>query len=618
MKRGGLVILCCFPLFVNAQIITTIAGNGSGGDGTLAITASINDPVGMVFDHSGNMYFTEVLGYKVRKINTLGIITTIAGTGSAGYSGDSGLATLAELNEPTGITIDTSGNLYIADVANHAVRKIDVSTGIITTICGNGTAGFSGDGGPASSAVLNAPGDVQFDLNGNLYISCLGSIRKINTSGIISTVAGTGFTYGDSGDGGLATNAEIEPCNILIDKFGNIYMTDDQHDVIREVNISSGIISRIAGDSSLYIYNGDGIPAINAYIDPEWSAMALGNNQLLYFGDRVNNRVRMIDSSGIIHTVAGNGVPGSIGDGNLADSAEVDWPAGVAFDQCGNLYIAQIDEPRIRKVLFDSLSITPIPTLNISATTSDTVCSGTIVTINATTAGGGSVSTFYNWYVNGVSVSTSGSSYSYMPANGDSIRCAITSFNPCSSPGTASSNTIDMVVESFIIPAITITSNATAAIGSIVTVNATVTDAGSSYNINWYDNGVLFTTTTVPVVTYTKVAETDVITATVVSASAGCYDSTTSGADTVMANLGIHNVGIQSLDVYPNPVNNKVHIDGDAVSYKIRSIVGTTLLQGNLAGRENSIDISSFMPGIYMLEIMNNEGQKTVVKIIKQ
>ena len=175
-----------------------------------------------------------------------------------------------------------------------------------------------------------------------------------------------------------------------------------------------------------------------------------------------------------------------------------------------------------------------------------------------------------------------------------------------------------MVVESFIIPAITITSNATAAIGSIVTVNATVTDAGSSYNINWYDNGVLFTTTTVPVVTYTKIAGTDVITATVVSTSAGCYDSTTSGADTVMVNLGIHNMGIQSLDVYPNPVTNKVHIDGDAVSYKITRIVGTTLLQGNLAGRENSIDISSFMPGIYMLEIMNNEGQKTVVKIIKQ
>ena len=700
MKKWGLIVLFLLSFTAKSQTITTVASTGGG---------IVYDPGQLFFDKFGNLYIGCALCYKVLKIDTAGIITIFAGTGTIGSSGDGGPATAAEFNQPGAITTDTFGNVYIGDAGNGKIRKVDVITGIITTFAGT-VPGYGGDGGPATAAMLNCPDGFHFDKYGNLYVAdyCNDRIRKINTSGIITTIAGNGI-MASAGDGGPATAAECYPdYNMCMDAIGDLFFCDNANSTIRKID-TSGIISTIAGDSTgAYTYSGDDVPALGAPMGP--GAITFEENGLLLISDNYNNRIRMVDSSGIIHTIVGDGIMGSTGDGGPATTSELDGPVGIVFDQCGNLYIAQVDDPCIRKVLFDPLSVTPTPTVNISATTSDTVCLGTFVTLNAAVAGGGSVSTSYNWYVNGVIVSTSGSSYSYIPANGDSIRCTIVSFNPCSSPGTASSNvvhividtpflptinitaspgdtvcmsevnvvtfsssisyggttpvyqwivdgvhigtglstysyspangdsircvltsnascvspsivssnTIDMVVDTLIIPTISIASNATAAIGSIVTINAAVANAGSSYIIHWYDNGVFFSSTTVPVVTYTKVSGTDVITATVISTSTGCYDSTTSGADTVMVNLGIHNMGIQSLDVYPNPVTNKVHIDGDAVSYKITRIVGTTLLQGNLAGRENSIDISSFMPGIYMLEIMNNEGQKTVVKIIKQ
>jgi sugar lactone lactonase YvrE len=418
-----LLLLFAYPLVADAQIISTIAGNGSGGDGGPALTASIYDPSSLAFDHAGNLYFSEQLNNTVRKIDAAGIISTIAGTGSAGFSGDDSLAVNAELNEPAGITVDSIGNLFIADAVNNRVRKINAVTGIITTVCGNGTAGFAGDGGLAVDAILKNPNDVKFDRYGNLYISSAndGRIRKINTSGIINTIAGTGV-FGDTGDGGLATEAKIEPSYILVDSSLNIYFTDLQNVVIRKIK-ADGVISRIAGDSSLYNYNGDGIPALSAHIAPQ--DIAFDNRGLLYFSDILNNRIRMIDSYGIIHTVAGVGIMASSGDGGPADSAAVDRPGPIAFDICGNLYVGQIDDPRIRKITNN----TGISAIYLSGDTSVSV--GTSVSVIATVTGASTYT--IKWYDNRLLVATTTTPFfTYtMVGTADTITATVTSPGGC-------------------------------------------------------------------------------------------------------------------------------------------------------------------------------------------
>ncbi len=331
------------------QIITTVAGGGSGGDGGPATAASIYDPVGIAFDKAGNLYISEQLTHDIRKIDVAGIITTFAGNTSHGFSGDGGAATSAMLNQPCGITFDRHENLFIADAENHRIRKVNGATGIITTICGNGTAGYSGDGGAATAAVLNTPIGVLFDKAGNLYISsATGYIRKIDTIGRITAFAGTG-SYGISGDGGPATLAQIYAGPMCFDNSGNLLFCDPISGLIRKVN-ASGIISHVAGVVDSFAYNGDGIPAINSHILP--NGIAAGSDGVIYVGDYWNKRLRTIDKNGIIHTISGNGIEATTGDGGLADTAELDNPAALAFDSCGNLYFTQIDNPRVRKVTY--------------------------------------------------------------------------------------------------------------------------------------------------------------------------------------------------------------------------------------------------------------------------
>jgi len=357
MKKLILALLVC-PFLGSAQIISTIAGNGTSGNsgnGGLATAAEFNYPDGIAVDDSGNVYFSDYHNGQLWKINTSGIISIVAGNGTCGYSGDGGGATSAELSLPCKVDVDNSGNIYVADWGNNRIRKIN-TTGIISTIAGNGTAGYSGDGGSAIAAELNGPeGLSTVDDSGNIYIcdEVNNSIRKVNSVGIISTFAGNG-TGGYTGDGGLAAYAELDyPRGAAFDNYGNIYISDYNNNVIRKVS-SSGIISTIAGNG-IAGYSGDGGSAIAAELNGP-SGLAIfnkgGENHGvdIYFADENNAVIRKVTSSGIISTVAGNGTEGYGGDGGLATDAELNYPVDVAVDNSGNVYIVDAYNYRIRKI----------------------------------------------------------------------------------------------------------------------------------------------------------------------------------------------------------------------------------------------------------------------------
>lgn len=354
MKSRAFIIFLILPFALKAQIISTFAGGGSGGSGSPATSASIYDPIGGVFDKYGNYYCANGTGNVVSKVSNMGIYTVIAGNGTAGFGGDDSIATIAEVNEPTAVKLDTKGNIYICDVGDSRIRKVDATTGIITTIAGNGTAGFGGDNGPASSAMLNYPQDICFDKLGNLYIADCSNfrIRKIDTSGIITTFAGTGIA-GYSGDNGPATNAKFSLITgLATDDTGNLYLAGSSlgSNVVRKIN-PAGIITTVAGVNGMYAYTGDGIAATDAPMSP--IKIAIDNFGQLVIADNMNDMVFRVNLSGIIYTVAGNGVLGFAGDNGQATAAELNYPSGVAYDSCGNLYIAEANNKRIRKVAFN-------------------------------------------------------------------------------------------------------------------------------------------------------------------------------------------------------------------------------------------------------------------------
>lgn len=370
--------------------IETVAGTLNTGDGGPATSALLGNIQGVAVDRSGNLYISDTDNHRVRKIDTSGVITLVAGTGTAGFGGDGGPAAKASLNLPYGLVVDAAGNIYVADLGNNRVRRI-AADGTILTIAGSGQSGPVGDGGPATGAELLAPRNVALDAAGNLYISEFGGqrVRKVTPGGQISTVAGTG-TAGLGGDGGPATAGQLAyPAGLAVDGRGTLYIADSQNQRIRQI-LPGGVISTLLGgtpatalstptviavDSAGTIYvadysnivhaytaagawtnfagtgatgfAGDGGPAASAILAAPHD-LAVDTGGRLYIAD--GTRLRIVGANGVIQTVAGDPQLSAIGDGAAATAAPLSHPSAVALDNAGNLYLAETGADRIREV----------------------------------------------------------------------------------------------------------------------------------------------------------------------------------------------------------------------------------------------------------------------------
>ena len=331
--------------------ISTLAGTGvrgAAGDGGPAAAAQLNAPRTTATDSAGNTYVTDTENNRIRRISAAGIITTVAGNGTAGYSGDGGPATAARLSNPHGIDVDTAGNVYIADSANHRIRRVSPS-GVITTIAGTGSTTYNGDGIPATSASLAYPKGVTVAPDGSLYVGDANHhrVRRFVPGGMISTVAGTG-TAGYSGDGGPATAAQLRlPRNVAFGADGSFFIADDSNFAVRRVS-PAGVITTIAGTGTAG-YSGDGGPATSARLG-EVRDVAVDPAGNVYIADEQNHRIRRVSPSGIITTFAGTGTSGFSGDGGTPQSARVAGPRGVEVTPSGDVLIGDTGNHRIRRV----------------------------------------------------------------------------------------------------------------------------------------------------------------------------------------------------------------------------------------------------------------------------
>ena len=347
----------------NSGVIATVAGGVGVGDGRQATSARVVEPAGITTDAFGNLYIADFADSRVRRVDAgSGAMTTIAGIGTAQFErwGDGGPARDAQLRTPADVAIDGDGNLYIADPLANAVRRVEADTGLISTVAGTGQAGFSGDGGPANNAQLAHPWAVAVDAAKNVYIADNGNqrVRKISTSGIISTVAGNGNT-GFQGDGGLAINASLNffdqtpgrPGGLDVDPFGNLFIADRLNQRIRRVDSATGVITTVAG-TGVDGTGGDGGRATDANLSlPANVAVDTVGN--LFISDRGGSLVRKVDAvSGVISAVAGSGVAGMAGDGGPSTSALISGAQGIAVDAAGNLYLTEnyLGNSRVRLV----------------------------------------------------------------------------------------------------------------------------------------------------------------------------------------------------------------------------------------------------------------------------
>ena len=483
MKKITLLIISTIAVTVMnlpAQIVITAAGEGTGGfngDGGKAISSQLNNPYAIATDSYRNVYIADRSNNRIRKITASnGIITTVAGNGMFGYSGDGGQATAAKLAAPFGVAVDAFGNIYISDCSNNCIRKVS-STGVISTYAGNTYLGYAGDGGPATAASLAGPVGLSLDLSGNLYIAdnqnhCIRMVHAAN--GIIYTVAGNA-SQGFGGDGNSATGALLNsPTGVTIDASGNMYIADYGNNRIRVV--SGGIIHTIAGNG-IAAFNGDGGNADTTALYHPWSVAV--NAGKVFIADYANQRIRVINTTGIMATVIGTGMATYSGDCFSPVNAQVKYPAGIAFDHYGNLYIADNGNNRIRKVLFSASEVIVNGQVSQLKT-----CSGNAITFN------GKGANSYTW-TNGI---IDGTPYSVPIVTAMTIlNCTVTGTdtNSCSA-----SSVVSLTVNP--LPTISV-SNSTICIGQ----SAVLTAALNSKNLTnafylWTGgimNGVAFSPT---------------------------------------------------------------------------------------------------------------------------
>jgi sugar lactone lactonase YvrE len=349
------------PLRIALLLLLSLASPLIADAQTSALTVPLILPSAIVFDPAGDLYFAETANHVIRKVDAAGNITTIAGTGTQGFTGDAGPATSATLDSPQGLALDTANNLYIADTHNHRIRKLNLTTGIITTIAGS-APGFSGDNTLATSAQLSLPTALALDAANNLYLADTGNhrLRKITTAtGIITTIAGIGI-QGFSGDAGLATSAAIDsPTGLALDAANNLYLADTHNHRIRKITATTGIITTIAGVGTPG-FSGDAAAATTATLalPHDLTIDAAGN---LYLADTENHRIRRVDvTTGIITTVAGDGTQAFSGDGGPAVTASLDTPRNTAVSPSALLTLADTGNQRVRQ-----LTAAPAPSTTI-------------------------------------------------------------------------------------------------------------------------------------------------------------------------------------------------------------------------------------------------------------
>lgn len=594
---------------------------GYGSDGVQATATQIFNPEGIFVDTSGEIIFADFSNNRIRKIDLSGVITTIAGTGVIGYSGDGGQATAAKLYHPINVCRDKSGNLIFSEYSNHVVRRIDAA-GIITTIAGNGTSSFGGDGGPATAALLSYPVGILVDATNNIYIADANNqrIRKISSAGIITTVAGKAGSPGFSGDGGAATNASFNnPFGITFDPAGNLYIADQSNHRIRKVD-AAGVITTIAG-TGVSGFFGDGGAAsaarfntpTNVYFDPS------GRN--LYVGDRLNHCVRKI-TSGTITTIAGTGtVSGFLGDGGLATAARLNNVPQLVVTRSGDLYVSDHGNHRIRKI--SSGNRVPYftrkkPVLHacqgIGAVSVDSLLivndsdvSQLLTWVLHTPPTHGAALTTYTVTSTGVSVTPLGSAYT--PAAGyqgaDSFKVKV------DDGISVDIVTIYVMVDSLPVVA-PISGPTTLSVGTSITLLNTTT--GGVWSAS---NGNLTIGSSTGVATGISVGY-DTISYTVTNA---CGSTAVTRVDTVVSGLGVENEmetnNTLMLAVSPNPAQGQINInfsspEAVSASIKIVDISGRNagvVFNGDIQGKYNvKYNISELPRGIYMVVLQTSNG----------
>ena len=596
-----IIVLLLLPFTTDAQIITTIAGDttwGFSGDGGLSTHAQCKQTTNVITDTFGNVFFVDCLNNRVRKINTSGVITTVAGDGTEGFFGDGVPATSTGLDLPWGIAVDRLGNMYIGDRENHRIRKVNTS-GIISTIAGTGTPGYGGDGGPAAIAQLQGPRSVIVDRIGNVYFSDAENhiVRKIDTAGVIRTFAGNRYpSFG--GDGGQATNASLFfPSGLVMDVLGNIFIADQYNHRIRKVT-PSGIISTVAG-TGINGYSGDGMAATASKLNyPLGIAIdTLGN---IFIADEDNNRIRKVDPSGIITTVVGTGVAGFSGDGYAATLAEINRADGLFVDVYGSLFIADEINHCVRKVWI------PLPMI----TGPLSLCIGSIITLSDSVSGG-------IWTSNNPLIATVSSTSGLVTGISSGIdtitytlgsrsTMVIVTVNPI--PVLSSTLTPPAICDTMIFnyfptsltPGTTFTWSRAPVIG--------ISNPGSFGTGN--PNELLSNTTSAPVtVTYAYILN-----------ASGCIDTQNVVVDILPCTPALSIDPVEKyrngLAIYPNPAKDILFISS---SNKISNVVIFNIISQKIISQDNNfnevkIDVSGLTPGIYFIKI----NESDMVKLFKQ